>query len=287
MNKKRGDKDEGLNQTTSSVSVFAPSGIITLLTDFGTTDYFVAAMKGVILSRNPHVNIVDITHDVPPHDIEAGAFVLLNAYDSFPSGTIHLSIVDPGVGSSRRPLLIVADKQFFVGPDNGLFNYICERSPGVSVVHLTNEEYFRKPVSPTFHGRDVFAPVAAELSTGTGPKVFGTLTTEYVKLPPLKPKASATGELTGRIIHIDRFGNCISNITKSQLNCSQIEGGAKLTINGKVVSSFKNFFADVSKSEEEVFAVWGSAGFLEIAAANKSAAKLLNAKRGDAVMVSL
>lgn len=288
MNNKRGDTDESLNQTSSSVSALSPSGIITLLTDFGTSDYFVAAMKGVILGRNPQVNIVDITHDIPPHDIEAGAFVLLNTFDSYPSGTIHLSVVDPGVGSSRRPLLIAANNQFFVGPDNGLISYVCEQAPEVSVFHLTNEEYFRTPVSPTFHGRDIFAPVAAALSIGMGPEVLGTRTTEYVTLPSLKPETSGSSELIGRVIHLDRFGNCVTNISKFDLTQDQIEGGAKLSINGKVVSSFRNFFAEeASENEEELFAVWGSAGFLEIVVANRSAAKLLNIKRGDAVVVSM
>ncbi len=242
-------------------------------------------MKGVILSACPQVNIVDITHDIPPHDIEAGAFVLLNSYDSFPAGTIHVVVVDPGVGSSRRPLLIVGNNQFFVGPDNGLFSYVCERSPGASVFHLTNADYFRESVSPTFHGRDVFAPVAGAFLTGVTPETLGTPATDYVKLLPLKPETSQSGALTGRIIHIDRFGNCVTNITQSDLTQDQIKAGAKLTINKTVVSSFRKFFAEAGKNEE-IFAVWGSAGFLEIVVANKSAAKLLNLKRGHVVVVS-
>ena len=248
-------------------------------------DYFVAAMKGVILSGNPNVQLIDITHDIPAHDIQAGAFVLLNSYDAFPAGTIHVGVVDPGVGSERRPLLIAANNQFFVGPDNGLFSYVCERSPALSVFHLTNSDYFRHPVSSTFNGRDIFAPVAAALSTGVKPESLGTRTPDFVRLLSLKAETSATGELSGRIIHIDRFGNCITNITRTELTADHIEAGAKLSINTWIVTSFRSFFAEATDRDDEIFAVWGSAGFLEIAVANASAAKCLNVKRDDVVVV--
>lgn len=274
---------------TSSVSAFSRSAqpIITLLTDFGTADYFVAAMKGVILSDSPNAGIIDITHDIPPHDIEAAAFVLLNASSSFPAGTIHVAVVDPGVGSSRRPVLIAAGNHFFIGPDNGLFSYVTERLPRVAVFHLTNAKYFREPVSQTFNGRDIFAAVAAALSNGVKPDKLGTRITDYVKLPSLKPEGLANGDIKGRIIHIDRFGNCVTNIAKDQLSSEQIEAGATLTIKGKRVKSFRNYFVEPSGSGEKVFAVWGSAGFLEIVVANQSAAKHLKIQRGDSVIVSL
>src|SRR5947209_5570092 len=129
--------------------------IVTLLTDFGSQDYFVGAMKGVILSGNPAIPIVDITHEIPPQDIEAAAFNLLASYRSFPAGTIHVAVVDPGVGSNRRPLLVESAEQFFVGPDNGIFSWICEREADCQPIHLTNEKFFRRPVYPTFHGRDI------------------------------------------------------------------------------------------------------------------------------------
>ena len=147
--------------------------LITLLTDFGTADYFVGAMKGVIFSINPTARVVDITHEIPPHDIRAGAFTLHAVYKSFPPQTIHVAVVDPGVGSTRRPILVVGGDQFFVGPDNGLFGYVYEREPRCRVFHLTREEYFRRPVSQTFHGRDIFAPVAAALSRGVEPPELG------------------------------------------------------------------------------------------------------------------
>src|SRR6266498_693623 len=165
-----------------------PIPLITLLTDFGNSDYFVSAVKGVILTANPQTRIVDITHDIHPQDVEAAAFTLLAAYSSFPSGTIHVAVVDPGVGSSRRPLLIEAGCQFFVGPDNGIFSYVCEREPMARVFELTNKDYFRQPVSPTFHGRDIFAPVSAAIADGLKPEELGREIQNPVRLAPLLPK---------------------------------------------------------------------------------------------------
>jgi S-adenosylmethionine hydrolase len=267
--------------------------LITLLTDFGTADYFVSAVKGVILTSNPSESIVDITHDILPGDVEAAAFTLLAAYSSFPAGTIHLAVVDPGVGSSRRAILVRTREQFFVGPDNGIFSYVLDRyaNPPTKIFHLTNQQYFREPVSPTFHGRDVFAPVAAALSKGVKPHELGTRLTgsdgELVRLKPIAPVTSRDGRIKGRIIHIDRFGNCVTNIPQNDLTAKMFAGGATLRIKGKVVKSFRNFFAEEIGSRKSIFAVWGSAGFLEIAVANESAAKILKAQRGDPVIVAM
>jgi S-adenosylmethionine hydrolase len=261
-----------------------------LLTDFGTADYFVAAVKGVILTANPTACIVDITHDIPAQDIEAAAFTLYATSSSFPTGTIHVAVVDPGVGSARRPLLIRLGEQFFVGPDNGIFSYVCEAGETLGVTpelfHLTNTEYFRHQVSATFHGRDVFAPVAAALSNGVEPARLGTSISSIVRLPALRPTTSQDGRLLARIIHIDRFGNCVANITQNDLTAHMIAAGATLRLRGKLVKSFRNYFAEQVKSKATVFGIWGSTGFLEIAAANESAAKILKARRGDAVIVS-
>jgi S-adenosylmethionine hydrolase len=278
-------KKAGSRVLSSPASAAWPTNVITLLTDFGAADYFVGSVKGVILAGNSAVRIVDITHEIPPHDIEAGAFTLLASYSSFPAGTIHVAVVDPGVGSARRALLITAGGQFFIGPDNGIFSYVCDRLTDFKVFHLTNTEYFRHPVSPTFNGRDVFAPVAAALSRGVACDVLGTTITDFVKLKPLTPDSSANGDIKGRIIHIDRFGNCVTNITKQELTTKTISAGAKLKLKGRVIQSFRKFFAEQTAAREKIFGIWGSAGFLEIAATNKSAAKLLNAKRGDPVVV--
>lgn len=265
------------------------SPLITLLTDFGEPDYFVAAVKGVILGLSPHARFVDITHEIPPHDIETAAFTLLAACWSFPAGTIHIAVVDPGVGSQRRPILIEVDGHFFVGPDNGIFSYVCDSRTNLGlkpqIFHLTNTDYFRHPVSSTFNGRDVFAPVAAALSNGVKPGDLGARLTDIVRLQPLKPCIGKHGNVEGRIIHIDRFGNCVTNISQNELSPEMISAGVFLTLNGKSVRSFKTYFAEETGAMDKVFGIWGSAGFLEIAASNQSATKILKAQRGDSVIV--
>ncbi|HEX8633865.1 MAG TPA: SAM-dependent chlorinase/fluorinase [Pyrinomonadaceae bacterium] len=258
--------------------------LITLLTDFGAADYFVGALKGAILSVNARARIIDITHEIPAHDVQAGAFALLAAYRSFPPRTIHLAVVDPGVGSARRPLLIVTPNYYFIGPDNGLFSYVCESERDARVYQLTNEKFFRAPVSATFHGRDIFAPVAAALSTNVPPEAFGDMITDYVRLAPLAPVREAGAAWSARIIHIDRFGNLVTNLTGLELAGEEFAPGVKLEIGGREISSFRRFYADAEGAAgDELFAIWGSAGFLEIAADRASAAGLLCAERGQRV----
>ncbi len=285
---RRQDHNAPRRRVSTSPRIRIP--LITLLTDFGTSDYFVSAVKGVILSSNPRARIVDITHDIPPHDVEAAAFTLLAAYSSFAAGTIHVAVVDPGVGSSRRPILVQTRDQFFVGPDNGIFSYVCDQQVKLAtppqIFHLTNQKYFRHPVSATFNGRDVFAPVAAALSQGVEPVALGLQVTDIVRLSPLRPEISRNGRIKARIIHIDHFGNCVTNITQEELSAETIAGGAKLQVKGKHVKSFRSYFAEQTGSRDKVFAIWGSAGFLEIAASNDSAARLLKARRGDPVTVT-
>jgi S-adenosylmethionine hydrolase len=262
------------------------SALITLLTDFGSSDYFVAALKGVILSVSPNTRIIDITHEIPPLDIAAAAFTLLASYNTFPARTIHLCVVDPGVGSSRRPILVTAGEQFFVGPDNGIFSYVLERESKTGVYHLNNEKYFRQPVSATFHGRDVFAPVAAALANGVKPEKLGAKIRDPVRLAPLYPDKSVEGRIRARIIHIDRFGNCITNLTKTDLTPEMIEGGVRLSMNDRTIKTLRRYFSEDGGDDAKLFAIWGSAGFLEIAATNRSAAKLLKARCGQTVVVS-
>ena len=260
--------------------------IITLLTDFGAADYFVGALKGVILSANPRASIVDITHEIPPHDVRAGAFTLLAASGAFPAGTIHVAVVDPGVGSARRGLLVECGAQLFVGPDNGLFSYVCERAGSERVRHLTNRKFFRDDVSATFHGRDVFAPVAAALSVGVEPREFGEEIDDWVRLPPLAPRAGAGGAVEAEIIHVDRFGNCVTSLTRRELSEERIARGAALVVGDHTIRSFRRFYADAGGDAPEPFAIWGSAGFLEISALRASAAALLRARRGQIVLVT-
>ena len=260
--------------------------VITLLTDFGTQDYFVGAMKGVIISLNPAAQIIDITHDISPQDIHAGAFNLVSVYKDFPSSTIHVGVVDPGVGSDRRAILVECAQQYFVGPDNGLFSWICEREGKFVARQLTNEKFFRQPVSDTFHGRDLFAPVAAALSIGVSPEEFGPLIDDIVFLESLEPKATAKG-IEARIIHIDRFGNCITNLRREHFGDDEVSAGMSLSVNEGRVTSFRKFFSQArGHSDDELFMIVGSAGFVEIAARNASAASILKARSGQTIMLS-
>ena len=262
-------------------SAFSPRPIITLLTDFGSQDYFAAAMKGVILSINPAAQIVDISHEIPPQDIHAAAFNLLATYKDFPSNTIHVAVVDPGVGSARRAVLIECAEQFFVGPDNGIFSWICEREGKYHAIHLTNEKFFQHPVSATFQGRDIFAPVAAALSNGAAPEGFGAAIKSLIHLDSLKPKTLSDGVIEASIIHIDRFGNCITNLTGELLG--EDLGGVNLVVGGREITSFCKYYREAEDKESEVFCIIGSAGFLEIVAANRSAAAILDAQSGQPV----
>ena len=274
----------------------AKAPLITLLTDFGTADYFVAAVKGVILTINPAVSIIDVTHEVPPQDIESGAFTLLTCYRDFPAGTIHVCVVDPGVGSLRRPIVVSAGDYHFVGPDNGLFSYVYDREASHKVFHVAANEYFHASPSPTFHGRDIFAPVAAALSQGVKPKKLGPRIFDEVRLAPLAPAKDESGKLHGRIIHIDRFGNCITNFTRADVPDT---AQAEVHVKRKVIREFRQFFAEGQEASvrkgkrnsrsapHELFAIWGSAGFLELAINGGSAATTLGAQRGDAVIVSV
>lgn len=262
--------------------------LITLLTDFGTSDYFVGAMKGAILSVNPEAHIIDITHEIPPQDIRAGAFTLSHSYKTFPPETIHVAVVDPGVGSMRRALIVRAGRHFFVGPDNGLFSYIFYNyDVDVDVFELKREEYFRQPVSATFHGRDIFAPVAGALSKGMQPEELGEKTRDdYTRLDfDFFPMMNSDGLLEASIIHIDHFGNCITNLTHSDFAEESAERWEKIVFNGHEIKSFRHFYAQDSVDSDELFAIWGSAGFLEIVAFRDSAARRLNVERGQKLII--
>ena len=259
--------------------------IVSLLTDFGTADYFVGAMKGAVLSVNPSAQVVDITHEVPAFDVEAGAFALRAAFESFPQGTVHVAVVDPGVGSPRRPLAVEGGGHFFVGPDNGVFGHVYERLQNFRAFHLTNENYFRRSVSSTFHGRDIFAPVAAVLSLGVEIRKLGPRVEDVERLPFAAPQRLPDGTLTGAVIHVDRFGNLITNVTPQDLPEATPGGNLLILVGGREVRSLRRFFADEGDSAGEPFAIWGSAGLLEIAVFRDSAARALGAGRGTAVKI--
>jgi S-adenosylmethionine hydrolase len=261
--------------------------IVTLLTDFGTADYFVGAMKGAVLDANPNAQVVDLTHEIPPYDIEAGAFTLLAAFETFPAGAVHVAVVDPGVGSARRPVAVTSENHSFVGPDNGIFGYVYERLQTFSVFHLTNKSYFRRDLSATFHGRDIFAPVAGALSRGVKAEELGTAVEDFVRLPFAVPERRPDGTLVGAIIHIDRFGNCITNIASRDLPTETLSRGVSVSIGGREVRTFRRFFADEPGQPGEPFVIRGSAGLLELAVFRDSAARVLDARRGQRIKLKV
>jgi S-adenosylmethionine hydrolase len=261
--------------------------IVTLLTDFGARDYFVGAMKGALLSVNPDASIVDITHEVAPHDIEEAAFTLLAACETFPAGTVHVAVVDPGVGSARRAIAVEGGGQIYVGPDNGVFGLVYQRAGNFRVFDIVEERFFRAHVSPTFHGRDLFAPVAGALSRGTRPDELGPEVTDFVRLPFAAAVVEVGARVSGSVIHVDRFGNCVTNITPCDLDEESLARGARLSVAGREIKTFRRFFADEGGAGVEPFAVWGSAGLLEIAVFRDSAARVLGAARGSEVEVLL
>lgn len=258
--------------------------IITLTTDFGTSDHLIGAMKGVILNINPAARIVDINHSVVPFDILDGALSIANAYSYFPSRTIHVVIVDPGVGTERRAILVSSEKQFFVAPDNGVLSPIYERE-SYTVRHITAEHYFLNPVSPTFHGRDIFAPTAAWLSKAFQTEAFGEVVTDFVRFT--MPKAKSNGQaVKGVVLRVDGFGNLMTNLTAEDIPAAALDGGPiKLAVSGKQVLRLARTFG--SGNPGEPIAVLGSAGYVEIAVNRGSAARTLGVNRGAEVTLDI
>jgi S-adenosyl-L-methionine hydrolase (adenosine-forming) len=258
--------------------------IVTLTTDFGTSDHLVGAMKGVILNINPAARIVDINHSVVPFDILDGALSIASAYKYFPSRTIHVIIVDPGVGTDRRPIMVSGEKQFFVAPDNGVLSMIYERE-ACTVRHITAEHYFLNPVSPTFHGRDIFAPAAGWLSKAFQTEAFGEVVTDFVRFT--LPKAKTNGKsVKGVVLRVDTFGNLMTNLSAEDIPIGALDGGPiKLAVNGKQVPNFARTFA--SGNQGEPIAVLGSAGYVEIAVNRGNAARTLGVNRGAEVTLDL
>jgi S-adenosyl-L-methionine hydrolase (adenosine-forming) len=258
--------------------------IITLLTDFGTEDYFVGAMKGVILTRSPEAVIVDITHAIPPQDVRAGAFTLSAVYADFPAGSIHLAVVDPGVGSDRRPVLIEAADYLFVGPDNGLFSIVLDRVPGAKVRHVTNTNYFLPDRSSTFHGRDIFAPIAAALAQGVRPGELGPIILDPVRFGFTECETLADGTIAGRVLHIDHFGNCVTNLAWKQVQ-HLIAQPFCLRVKGYEIQKLLRSYSEATEQPGAPFAIVGSAGFLEISVRYSSAARELKIAVGDSVQL--
>ena len=262
--------------------------IITLLTDYGTRDHFVGSMKGVIHSVNPQASIIDISHEVAPQDIVEAAFLIRSCYSYFPTSTIHIVVVDPSVGSSRKPIVVSTENHFFVAPDNGILSLIYEVEPPTQVVEITAEHYMLPEVSKTFHGRDIFAPVAAWLSKGVDILNFGEPLENYVRLNLPKSKITAEGQLKGMILHVDRFGNLISNISNSDYQAAREKfPGDKflVSIGNREIQGLKQFYSETQKGD--VLALFGSTNYLEIAQNLGSAARTLGLNRGAEIAISL
>jgi S-adenosylmethionine hydrolase len=270
--------------------------VITLTTDFGTGDAYVASMKGVILTINPKAIIVDICHTIKPQNILQAAFILSTAYHYFPEGTIHVAVVDPGVGSQRKAIILKTPTAFFIAPDNGVLSYITHEmntapakpvrhfppSPeqrklgaGLEAVAITNPDFWRKPASTTFHGRDIFAPAAAHLSLGTTLQKFGDSLSHVLAFHTPRPFHDNQGRLVGRVLHIDNFGNLITNIRDGDLPA----GRTTVKIGKQHIDGISQFYAD----KEGLAAIIGSSGYVEISLKNGDAAASLNARVGDEI----
>jgi len=274
------------------------SPIITLTTDFGYDDAYVAAVKGAILSINPDANIIDISHSVKPQNILQAAFILSVAYRYFPKQTIHMAIVDPGVGSERQGIILKTSSAFFVAPDNGILSYIIDdlfqvesRSSteqthdlqeivfkkGLEAAAITDPRFWRQPVSPTFHGRDIFAPVAAGLSLGISPYEFGEKINSLHVLSIPKPSLDPEGNLVGQVLHVDRFGNLITNIKSNDLPGKDV----MIEVTGYCIQGISDYYAQ----NKGVMAIVGSSGYLEVSLRDGSACDFLGAAVGDEIKV--
>ena len=261
-----------------------PNAIITLTTDYGTNDHLVGTLKGVILKINPDVTIVDITHNVAQFDLLDGALAIGSAYSYFPARTIHMVIVDPGVGTDRKPLLVSAGNQYFVAPDNGVLSVIYEREEDTLVRHANAEHYFLQPISNTFHGRDIFAPIAAWLSKTGQAASMGEQIEDFKRFALPRPK-SADGLVKGIVMRVDTFGNLVTNFKAEDLPESSPENGTlNLQVGSQQVSRLVSTFAQGNAGE--AIAYVGSSGYIEIGVNKGNASRTLGIGRGTAVVLT-
>jgi S-adenosylmethionine hydrolase len=251
--------------------------ILTLTTDFGLSDHYVGSMKGVILGICPRAQLVDISHQVSRHAIAEGAFVVAQAYRSFPPGTVHVVVVDPGVGSQRRPILMEAAGQYFIAPDNGVLAMVFAREKH-KVRLISNARYFHRPVSQTFHGRDIFAPVAAHVAAGVAPARIGKVVADYVRPPFERPRQTGERTWTGQILHIDHFGNVITNFHGDDFPALQ-----QLAIGRAKARRLVHSYAEAPAGE--LVAIVGSSGYLEVSVNQGSAVEKTGCRSGGACQI--
>ncbi len=261
--------------------------IITFSTDFGSTGPYVGAVKGAILQICPRARVVDISHEISSHNILEAAFNLACSYSYFPEGTIHLAVVDPGVGSERRGIVVSTDRYRFVGPDNGLFTLIYQREKVTQVISIESKRYWRETVSPTFHGRDVFGPAAAWLACGLNPERLGPEVTDWRQLPLTLLKREESGRIGGVVFQVDRFGNVITSVQDRGLR--DLLGHEPVLVEfsagGRRISRHCRTYAEAP--EGELVYLKGSSGYYEIAIPEGSAARILGLKVGDPVQVTV
>ncbi|MGD2066634.1 MAG: SAM-dependent chlorinase/fluorinase [Candidatus Bathyarchaeota archaeon] len=261
--------------------------IISLLTDFGHKDPYVAEMKAVILSINPKTQIVDVSHEIEKFNIRMGAYVLASAAPYFPAKSVHVGVVDPGVGTQRRAIIVETSRSFYVGPDNGLLMLATQKEHINNVYKIDNPKYMLPIVSKTFHGRDIFAPAAAHLTAGTKPSDFGPIIDDYV-VPEFAKPNQRNGELIGEVLHVDNFGNTISNISAEDLKKVDVHEGNTLQVivGGRTVRlMFCSAYGEVPAAAP--LALIGSSGFLEVAINQGSAFRTFGAKVEDTFCVSV
>ena len=259
--------------------------IITMITDFGE-GYYVAAMKGVILDICRSACLVDITHDIRSHDVLEGAFTLLCTYPYFPPKSVHIAVVDPGVGSERRGIIVATQDHYFVGPDNGVFSFVYNRESVKKVISIESQTYLRGTVSPTFHGRDAFSPVAAWLALGTPVEKFGEEIEDYSGATVLPVQKVEDNRIEGMVIHVDKFGNIITSISpETAAEQFGYSGSPKFFLKGQEITHSYSYYAEAAPGE--IFALIGSSGYYEIAAHRSRAADILGVQRGEKVQLEL
>jgi len=261
--------------------------IVTLTTDFGISDHFVGTLKGVILDIAPDAEIIDISHAVQAFDVLDGALTISQAYSYFPARTVHMVVVDPGVGTARRPIIASTDLYHFVAPDNGVLSLVYGREERLRVRNVSAQHYFREPISNTFHARDIFAPVAAYLAKGVDSDKFGEEIDDYVRFNSPKPKAINSETLRGVVLKVDRFGNLITNITPQDapMLFAEQPPAFKIVIGKQEVTEMKTSYAEGGPNE--IFGILGSMGFLEIATNRGPAAQVLGVGKGSDVSIIL
>ncbi|GAX60855.1 hypothetical protein SCALIN_C14_0121 [Candidatus Scalindua japonica] len=257
---------------------------ITLITDFGLQDGYVGVMKGVMVNINPSVSIIDISNTISAQDIFQAACVLNHSYNYFPKGTIHVVVVDPGVGSDRKILCLKTEDYLFLAPDNGVLSFIIAKEESPSIREITNDKFFLSKLSNTFHGRDIFAPVAAQLSKGVNYKELGDRIDKINEISLPKPILSPTGKLTAEIIYVDSFGNLITNVNKEVIDMMKIgEERVSITMGRRRINGICSSYTDVG--DNEALAIFGSSGYLEISVNRGSAGDILKLKKGDKLVL--